>query len=166
MNAGFDLNVFQIDASLVAVHMDVTSMADVIQQLSDILIEQGYAKPSFPAAALEREATCPTGLPTQGVGTAIPHAGVEHTLKPGIAVGTLTRPVTWGMLGDPEQTQEVSVIFMLSVTEPEDQVYLLQSLVEMYRDEEMLLKLQAATDPAVIVEEVNRALERIGAARQ
>jgi PTS system galactitol-specific IIA component len=166
MNAGFDLNIFQIDARLVAVHMDAASMADVIQQLSDTLLDRGYVKPSFAAAALEREATCPTGLPTKGVGTAIPHAGVEHTLKPGIAVGTLAQPVTWGMLGDPEQTQEVSVVFMLSVTEPTDQVYLLQSLIEMYGDEQMLLKLQAAVDPAVIVEEVNQALERIGAARK
>jgi galactitol PTS system EIIA component len=166
MDARFDLNVFQIDASLVAVHLNAASMADVIQQLSNILIEQGYVKPSFTAAALEREATCPTGLPTKGVGTAIPHADVEHTLKPGIAVGTLARPVSWGLLGDPEQTQDVSVVFMLSVTEPSDQIYLLQSLIEMYGDEQMLLKLQAATDPAVIVDEVNRALERIGTARK
>lgn len=166
MNAGFDLNVFQIDASLVTVHMEAASMEDVIQQLAGVLIEQGYVKPSFTAAALERESTCPTGLPTKGVGTAIPHAEVEHTLKPGIAVGTLAHSVTWGLLGDPEQSQEVSVVFMLSVTEPSDQIYLLQSLIEMYGDEQMLLKLQAATDPAMIVEEVNRALERIGAARK
>lgn len=166
MKTDFDLNLFRIDASLVAVHMDVASMTEVIQQLADILIERGYIKPSYTAAALEREATCPTGLPTRGVGTAIPHAGVEHTLKPGIAVGTLAHPVEWALLGDPEQTQDVSVIFMLSVTEPSDQIYLLQSLIEMYGEEQMLLKLQAATDPAVIVDEVNRALERISTARR
>jgi PTS system galactitol-specific IIA component len=165
MRTDFDLNVFQINADLVLVHMDAGSMPAAITQLANVLIEQGYAKPSYTQAALDRERVSPTGLPTKGVGTAIPHASSEHTLKPGIAVGTLAEPVAFGQLGDPDTLLDVSVVFMLSVTEPEAQVYLLQSLIEMYGDEQMLLKLHAATGPDIIVHEVNAALQRIGAAR-
>jgi PTS system galactitol-specific IIA component len=92
------------------------------------------------------------------LGTGIPHAGVAHTLRPGIAIATLERPVPFGELGDPERRVDVSVVFMLSVTEPEAQVYLLRSLVSVYRDESALRRLHAATDPAVIASEVNAAL--------
>jgi PTS system galactitol-specific IIA component len=159
MSSTFDLGMFRVNESLVAVHLPATTMSEAITYLSNILLEQGYVKPSYAAAALHREETSPTGLPTPGVGTAIPHASSEHTLKPGIAVGTLASPVKFGELGDPTSQIDVSVIFMLSVTEPEAQVYLLQSIVDVYKDEGLLRKVQSATDASVIVDEVNRALE-------
>lgn len=160
MSSNFDIDTFRVNENLVAVHMRAKTMAEAITHLSNILIEQGYVKPSYTAAAIERENTCPTGLPTPGVGTAIPHAGIEHTLKPGIAIGTLTQPVKFGQLGDPATQIDVSIIFMLSVTEPEAQVYLLQSIIDVYRDADLLKRLQAATDPGVIAREVNAALAK------
>lgn len=163
MSENFNLDSFKINENLVAVHLDAATSVDVITQLSKIFIEHGYVKPSYPAAVIAREETSPTGLPTPGVGTAIPHAETKHALMPGIAVGTLVKPVKWGQLGDPANLIDISIIFMLSVTVPNAQVYLLQSLIEVYKDEEMLRKLQATTDPAVIVEEVNAALEKVKA---
>ena len=163
MSNDFNLDNFRINKDLVAVHLDAATSLDVITQLSEIFIEHGYVKPSYSAAAIAREETSPTGLPTPGVGTAIPHVEIEHVLKPGIAVGTLAEPVKWGQLGDPTNQIDISIIFMLSVTVPSEQVYLLQSLIEVYKDEQMLLKLQATTDPAVIVEEVNAALAKVKA---
>jgi PTS system galactitol-specific IIA component len=133
-------------------------MTEAVTHLAGLLLAQGYVKPSYLPAVLEREQTCPTGLPTPGLGTAIPHAGVEHTLKPGIAVGTLIDPVPFGQLGDPTVLIDVSVVFMLSVTQPEAQVYLLQSLVNVYRDERMLRLIQAASDPGRVAAEINHAL--------
>jgi PTS system galactitol-specific IIA component len=133
----------------------------VITRLSQILIKRGYAKPSHTQAAIEREATCPTGLPTDGIKTAIPHTGVEHSLKPGIAIATLARPVKFGELGDPDHKLDVSIVFMLCVTQPDAQVYLLQSLVEVYKDAELLRRLHAASDASLIVDELNASLAKV-----
>ncbi len=160
MSSNFDIDTFRVNESLVAVHMQAKTMIEAVTHLSTILIEQGYVKPGYTAAALERENTCPTGLPTPGIGTAIPHAGIEHTLKPGIAIGTLAQPVKFGQLGDPDTQIDVSIIFMLSVTEPDAQVYLLQSIIDVYKDAELLKRLHAATDPGVIAREVNAALAK------
>jgi hypothetical protein len=54
---------------------------------------------------------------------------------------------------------------MLSVTRPEAQVYLLQSIVDVYKDEASLRRLYAATDPEEIVQQVNAALAHSNAAR-
>ena len=141
MGINLDRDAFRVNSDLIAIHLPVQSMSEVVTHLAGLLVAHGYVKPSYTAAVLEREATCPTGLPTRGVGTAIPHAGLEHTLKPGIAVGTLGKPVKFGQLGDPTVLLDVSVVFMLSVTQPEAQIYLLQSLVQIYGDESLLRRL-------------------------
>lgn len=161
MNDNFDLDSFQINQGLVSVQMEAKTAAEAITELSTILIERGYVKPSYTEAAIVREEVYPTGLPTKGCGTAIPHADIKHTIKPGIAVGILKKPVKFGILGDANTQIDVSVVFLLSVTQPSAQVYLLQSLVEVYKDEDLLCKLQAATDPKVIVNEVNTALAKV-----
>jgi len=158
MSTDFDLDAFRVNEKLVVVQMEAADMRDALTRLGAVLVEQGYIKPSYIPAALERESTCPTGLPTPGVGTAIPHAGVEHTLKPGIGIATLKTPVKFGALGDPESFIDVSVIFMLCVTQPDAQVYLLQAVINVYKDEALLRRVQAATDPGLIVREVNAAL--------
>jgi PTS system galactitol-specific IIA component len=137
-------------------------MEAVITRLADILIARGYVRPSYTQSALERETTCPTGLPTPGLGTAIPHGGAEHTLKPGMAIATLARPVEFRQLGDPDSRVQISIVFLLSVTQPEAQVYLLQSLVEVYKEEASLRRLYGAVDPEDIAQQVNAALQRIG----
>ncbi len=161
--AAFRPEIFRVSPELVVVKMEADSMADVITRLADVLIAQGYVKTSYAQSALERETSCPTGLPTPGLGTAIPHGGIEHTLKPGIAIATLARPVQFGQLGDPDGRVDISIVFMLSVTQPEAQVYLLQALVDVYKDEASLRRLYAATDRADIAEQVNAALQQAGA---
>jgi PTS system galactitol-specific IIA component len=166
MSNSFDLDQFRVNEALVALHLQARTMDEAVRQLADIFIREGYVKPSYTAAALEREMSCPTGLPTPGLGTAIPHAGVEHTLKPGIAVATLAKPVKFGELGDPTSLIDVSVVFMLSVTQPDAQVYLLQSVIELYKDEALLRRLHEATDASTIVAEVNAALDRVNSERK
>ena len=158
MGGNLHIDEFRVKPDLIAIHWPAKTATDVLTHLAGRLVAMGYVKPSYTAAVLEREQTCPTGLPTRGVGTAIPHAGIEHTLKPCIAVATLAQPVKFGQLGDPDLQIDVSVVFMLSVTKPEAQVYLLQSLVQVYRDERLLRRLQAAADPALVADEINQAL--------
>jgi len=166
MNDNFDLGDFRINPELVSVQLELESAPEVISALSAILYEQGYVKSSYAEAAIAREKEFPTGLPTKGYGTAIPHADIEYTIKPGIAVGTLKNPIKFGQLGDHETEIDVSIVFLLSVTKPSTQVYLLQSLVEVYKDESLLEKLHLATDPTVIVDEVNAALDRVQASKK
>lgn len=159
-NPAFQPEAFRVSADLVAVKMEADTMEEVITRLSAILVALGYVKPSYTQSALERETSCPTGLPTPGLGTAIPHGGVEHALKPGIAIATLARPVEFGQLGDPASRVKISIVFMLSVTQPEAQVYLLQALVDVYKDEASLRRLYAAADPNDIAQQVNAALQQ------
>ena len=163
MNDNFDLDSFQINPELVSVQMEAENAAEVIFELSRVLFESGYVKSSYADAAIAREEGFPTGLPTKGCGTAIPHADIDHAIKPGIAVGTLKNPVKFGQLGDASTQIDVSIVFLLSVTIPSAQVYLLQALVEVYKDEDLLKKLVEAEESSVIVNQVNLALTQVKA---
>ena len=149
---------FLVNTDLVVIQMVVVNSFEVVERLSNIFISKGYVKPSYMRSAIEREETCPTGLPTPGLGVAIPHGGLEHTIKPGIAIATLARPVEFGELGNPTSRVKVSVVFMLSVTQPESQIYLLQALMNVYKDEGTLHRLYNATNVEEIVKQVNSAL--------
>ena len=161
MNDNFDLDSFQINPELVSVQMEAKSAAEVIAELSSLFFKNGYVKSSYGDAAIAREEVFPTGLPTKGCGTAIPHADIDHTIKPGIAVATLKNPVKFGQLGDASIQIDVSIVFLLSVTIPSAQVYLLQALVEVYKDEDLLKKLLEAKESSVIENEVNFALTQV-----
>ncbi len=149
---------FQAPEELILPRLVATTAAEVIERLGEVMVKHGYIRPSFIQAAIVREAVSPTGLPTPGLGTAIPHADTEHALQPAIGIATLAQPVPWGELGDPEREIDVSVVFMLSVTVPEAQVYLLRSIVSIYRDEAALRRLHAAPDAEAIAAQVNAAL--------
>lgn len=149
---------FQVPEELVIAGLQATTYTEVIERLGNVMVEHGYIRPSFIQAAVAREQVSPTGLPTPGLGTAIPHADTQHTLKAGIGIATLAQPVPFGELGDPEGRVDVSIVFMLSVTQPDAQIYLLRSIVSVYRDEAALRRLYAATDPAAIAAQVNVAL--------
>ena len=78
---------------------------EVLEDLSNIAIKAGYAKPGYRKAILEREEKYPTGLHTPQIEVAIPHADAEWANEPSLTIGLLENPVTFEPMG-----QELSLI--------------------------------------------------------
>lgn len=136
---------------LVIVPMRAESATDAIAQVGARLQAGGFVKDSWIQAAIEREKTFATGLPTAEVGVAIPHADVEHVLQQAIAVGVLEKPVEFGEMGNPGSTVPVRIVCALAVARSELLVKLLQQLVEMFQSPEILKQIAEARSPANIV---------------
>lgn len=115
---------------------------------------------SYLPAVLNREEEYPTGLPTNGVGVAIPHADTKHVLKPGIAVATLKDPVKFNVMGNPEQEIDVKLLFMLAIKEPEVQVNILKKLVSIFQAKELLIKLISINCEKELVDILNSLLNK------
>jgi PTS system galactitol-specific IIA component len=137
---------------LVVVPMRVESAADAITRLGTRLQAGGFVRDSWIRAALEREKTFATGLPTAQIGVAIPHADVEHVQEQAIAVGVLEEPVEFGEMGNPDSTVPVRIVCALAVTQSERLVTLLQRLVDMFQSPGVLGQIAEAGDPVEIVE--------------
>ena len=140
-----------VQENLVIVPMQAESARDAITQLGTRLQAGGFVKDSWIPAALERERTFATGLPTPEVGVAIPHADVEHVLEQVIAVGVLEKPVEFGEMGNPDSTVPVRIVCALAVARSELLVTLLQRLVEMFQSPGVLSQIAGAGSPAEIV---------------
>jgi len=131
--------------------MQAESAGDAIAQLGTRLQAGDFVKDSWITAALEREKTFATGLPTPEIGVAIPHADVEHVQKQAIAVGVLEKPVEFGEMGSPDSTVPVRIVCALAVAQSELLVTLLQRLVEMFQSPGVLTQIAEAGSPAEVV---------------
>jgi PTS system galactitol-specific IIA component len=140
-----------IREDLVVVPLQAQNATDAITQLGTRLQAGGFVRESWIPAALEREKTFATGLPTAGVGVAIPHADVEHVRQQAIAVGVLEEPVSFGEMGDPDSTVSVRIVCALAVAQSELLVTLLQRLVGMFQAPGVLGQIVEARSPADVV---------------
>lgn len=126
--------------------VEAKNKEELIKLLADKLYDAGYVKDTFLNAVLEREKVYPTGLPTGGVKVALPHTYAEHVLKPIIVIANLKNPVAFKEMGNGVNDIMAELVFMLAVTDPKNEVTLLQKLMGIFSKEDVLLKLKSSRD--------------------
>ena len=122
---------------------------DVIYKLTAALVESGQVSPAFGEDTWAREQSFPTGLPTQPLAVAIPHADPDHVERSSVAIGILTSPVRFAQMGTDGTTMlDVRIVFLLAIKEREKQVEMIQQLVTLIQTGSLLEGLAGAKDPA------------------
>ncbi|KXG74652.1 Transcriptional regulator ManR [Fervidicola ferrireducens] len=140
-----------LNEDLIETELEAKNKEEVLEVLAKLLIVKGYVKDSYLKAILEREKVFPTGLPTDGVGVAIPHADIDHVLTSGIALAVLKSPVKFNVMGNPTEEVDVRLVFMLAINEPKMQVNLLKNLISLFQDKNLLIKLSDMADKKKII---------------
>lgn len=144
----------------VCVRLDAADWRAVITTLGQRLQAAGCVRDTFVQAALDREAQLPTGLPLDGqFNAAIPHTDVEHVITPALALATLTRPVDFRNMIDPDEAVPVQLVILMAMEEPKSQVEMLQEIAGVLQDPDLIARLVAAGDEAGI----RRELEGVAA---
>lgn len=115
--------------------------------LSELLLERGFVRESFPQAILDREAVYPTGLDAGGINVAMPHCDVEHVVRGALSVGVLRRPVPWHRMDDPASTCDVSVVIMLALNEAHAHLEMLQKVVALIQDQDLMGRVVGSSTP-------------------
>ncbi|MDO4679781.1 MAG: PTS sugar transporter subunit IIA [Aerococcus sp.] len=126
--------------------------------LSEVLVAKKIVSPDFPKQILKREETYPTGLMLSRLGVAIPHTDAQYVNQDQIGVMTLSEPVTFKSMADPNETVPVQMIFMLALHKSDEQPRLLQQLMTLFQEEEWMDQLYQATS----TEEVLHLLDQTG----
>lgn len=114
---------------------------EVLDFLSNLLLEKGIVKETFKEAIKVREQNFSTGLLVNDIGFAIPHTDVEHVNESQIAILTLNEPVSFKQMGDDSVTVPVRVVFMLALKEAKAHLNMLQKLIELMQDEKVIHQL-------------------------
>lgn len=135
-----------LDKNLIKIGIEANDQNEALDVLSNTLYEHGYVKDTYIDAIKVREENFATGLPSEGIGVAIPHASIEHVVKPSIAIGTLQKPVTFRMMGDHDEIVEVGIMIMLALKEHHAQLEMLQSLMGVIQDADILDKIINSKD--------------------
>lgn len=100
---------------LILLNYEAKDAEDVLRALADKLFEDGSVKDTYFQAMYNRERSYTTGLPTEGIHVAIPHAEVEHVNYSAFAIATMPKPVEFGEMGAaPDYTLDVQIAMMLA----------------------------------------------------
>ena len=99
----------------------------------------------------------PTGLPLGEYNIAMPHTFAEHVIEPVIAVARLKKPVDFLEMGTADVHLPVSLVMMMAISNPQEQVGLLRRILRLLSDEETLQTVMASAD----TEEMYQALAGI-----
>ena len=133
--------------SSVALRYPAGDSKEVIAHLGKLLFDAGYVRETFVDAALDRESRLPTGLPLSGdVNAAIPHTEVEHVLKPGLAMATLSAPVTFQNMVSPEEAVPCQLVFVMALDQPKAQIEMLQEIAGILQNPAIIESLMQASD--------------------
>ncbi|WP_174614832.1 PTS sugar transporter subunit IIA [Virgibacillus ihumii] len=146
------------DESVILLDVDCTTKEEVLSEMSQNLCDKGLVKESFCNAVIAREGEFATGLPTKTAAVAIPHTDVEHVNQKVISIAVLKQPVEFGVMGDPDATVPVKIVFLLAMNESHSQLSLLQNLMQIFQDEETLPAIINASDKTEIKAMVDQNL--------
>ena len=129
---------------------------EVIGLLADHLQKAAIVKPTYGAAVINREAIMPTGLPLgDGFAVAVPHTDPEHVISSGVAMATLSKPVMFGSMDDPEKKIPVSVVFELALRSKDEQIEMLTAIGQLLQDEGRLRRLSSASSTEEVASILN-----------
>lgn len=120
---------------------------EVLQRFADLAEKEGFARPGFGAALIQREKEYPTGLPMQ-IPLAIPHAYPEFIYKPGVGVALLDPPVEFReMGGEEDQWLSVRLVVLMLVAQETAHNSDLATIIRMFQSPDWYPLFSKATTP-------------------
>ncbi|MBC3888483.1 PTS sugar transporter subunit IIA [Acetobacterium paludosum] len=146
-----------IHENLIQINCLVNDQFDAIALAAKPLLRQGYITEDFIEAAIERERTFPTGLPTK-IGVALPHTEAKYVLRESISIVTLKNTIVFAGMGNPKESVPVQIVFLLAIKDPEKQLGILQTIVTIIQNEKVLHKIKDAKEPKTIYNLINTFL--------
>ncbi|MCU6746106.1 MULTISPECIES: PTS sugar transporter subunit IIA [Lachnospiraceae] len=146
-----------IQKDLIYIHLKADTKEEIITRLADKLLEAGKVKDSFKTAVLKREVEYPTGLPLGKYNMAMPHTFAAHVIEPTIAVAKLDEPVLFTEMGTKDTELPVSLVMMMAISDPREQVGMLKKILRIFSEEAALEALMKSED----VDEMYKTLRYI-----
>jgi PTS system galactitol-specific IIA component len=125
---------------------EAISSQELLKTMGQEAIDAGWAKPGYIEALITREEKFATGLHTDGVEVAIPHADPDWTNEPGMVVGVLDEPVIFQPMGGYGGDVAAKFVFMLVIPDPDAHIEFLSALSSFIESKERLTHLEETRD--------------------
>lgn len=136
-----------IDEKHILVEVQANDAREAIRKLTEVLADTDTVSMEFAEDVWDREENYPTGLPTEPIAVAIPHADPDHVIKSGICFGILEDPVQFAQMGTDGSTKvEAKIVILLAIKEKEKQAKMIQQLMGVVQNKNLLNSLMKASD--------------------
>ncbi|MCL5459490.1 PTS sugar transporter subunit IIA [Latilactobacillus sakei] len=136
------------DQALILNDIDAKNRQDLFSQVAVVLEKEGYVEDTYLDALNKREDEFPTGVVTEYLPIAMPHANPVNVKKPFIAVVQLNNPVHVLQMGLNEDEETQTFFFLGIVKETQElQVKLLQRFMQLMNSQEFVAKFEAVKNP-------------------
>lgn len=146
-----------LDKELCLFQLEVKNQAELFKIMSEQLVKNGCVKDSFLEGIINREKEFPTALEINQIGFAIPHTDSIHVNNSQICFASLKEPLVFYDMTNKEREIPVSLVFMLAMSQPHEQIDTLQNLVNLFQNQERVQELLSCTTKEQFIEIVHSA---------
>lgn len=148
-----------LDENLIFMNVEAADSESLLHSLADELYSRGYVKKGYGDAVIRRERVYPTGLPTNIMKVAVPHAiERDYVLEPRVLVATLKKPVAFKEMGDGERDVMVDIVFLLAVCGSNEQLTILQKIVGIFSDIDAMSDIKQAGNQTTLYQVLKKHL--------
>lgn len=150
-----------INSELINLSLIAESKIEAINQLIELLYKADRIsdKDQFLSEVLEREDTESTDL---GFGIAIPHGRCSAVIKPSVAIGKLSTPVTWNDAGENPEVPVYGIFLMAS--SPDDKgvshMEIIAKIATLLIDDDFVAFFKDNQSEEELLEKINKLLEK------
>lgn len=137
-----------VHEELILVNVEAENYEEAIRKVGKRLFDNGYVKDTYIDAVVAREVDFPTGLHLEGIDIAMPHTAGIHVNTPAVCVAKLAKPVEFSHMGDPETKVQATLLFMMAIKNPDEQIETLQAVMGIFTNQEAIEELKAAKTEA------------------
>lgn len=131
------------------VNIEVNNFQELINRISEPLIEAGDVTEEYPLQVIKREENFPTGLPAQYCGVAIPHTDPKYVNENRVVVATLKKPVEVEVMGGEGEKVEASIVFLLALGQSNKHLNILQKLIQVIQKKELVEKIKEGNEKEI-----------------
>lgn len=130
---------------LVFLNVDEKDRKGLYKNIASKLLKLGYVKESYEEALNKREDEFPTGVVSEHISIALPHANPENINKPFVCVVTTKTPIEILQMGY-NTKENADTFFFLGIQHSNDQLTLLQKFMSLIQNRDFVDDFQSISD--------------------
>jgi len=143
---------------MIRVGAEAANTEEAIKLLGTIMAQEGFVEEQYWKDVLKREQSFPTGLPTQPIAIAIPHADPDRVIKSGIAIAVFKKSVRFCTMGSNTSDElDVPVVLMLALKDFKQQTAVIRDLLTLIQSKGIIQTIYKASSPKEIYQTITEA---------
>ena len=147
---------YLLNPAITFIQIDFQNVNKLLLYLGTKLYETGYVNYGYTKQLLENEKRFPTGIPTV-VPFAIPHAEQKFSLKNGILIATLKKPILFREMGNSNNKLGIRIVLIpVFSTEAEENIEFFDDLLRKMSNPKLANKILLATTKEELFNIVSR----------